>query len=325
MTPAQVPDYLGLKGDTSRQHPRCPGDRGEDRGEAAPGVRLARRRARGGRPRSRARSARTCATHAGEALREPRASRRSRATCRSTSTSTSVPFGRFRSRRGCRGLRRATVHLAPGARARARGLACAGVSVRAADRRGHVARAAGGARRDDAGRDRADAAVRADPTVSAATCAVSTGESALEAVAEWASADAGWLGVALDDGGRVALRRPTLTSRSPRTGLSPSCRPTRRSDRCGALLARGRDRRRRREGAPRRRCARPTESRRCDTSFDAVESERLFDCGLAAYLLESNRSSYDLPALYGGLPRARRLPHAPDEAPAAALQAQARG
>ena len=66
----------------------------------------------------------------------------------------------------------------------------------------------------------------------------------------------------------------------------------------------------------------PTESHGCDTSFDAAEPERLFDCAIAAYLLESNRSSYDLPGLsadYLTMP----LPHVPDEAPPAALQANA--
>ncbi|MHB9003705.1 MAG: DNA polymerase I [Coriobacteriia bacterium] len=35
----------------------------------------------------------------------------------------------------------------------------------------------------------------------------------------------------------------------------------------------------------------------CDSSFDAVDPARLFDCGIAAYLLESNRSSYAVAAL----------------------------
>lgn len=36
---------------------------------------------------------------------------------------------------------------------------------------------------------------------------------------------------------------------------------------------------------------------RCDTSFASAEPTRLFDCGIAAYLLESNRSSFDLASL----------------------------
>lgn len=41
----------------------------------------------------------------------------------------------------------------------------------------------------------------------------------------------------------------------------------------------------------------PRTDGRCDLSFDLADPMRLFDCGIAAYLLESNRSSYDLAAL----------------------------
>ena len=40
--PELVPDFIGLKGDTSRQHPRRPGDRRQDRRRAAAALRLAR-------------------------------------------------------------------------------------------------------------------------------------------------------------------------------------------------------------------------------------------------------------------------------------------
>ncbi len=71
-----------------------------------------------------------------------------------------------------------------------------------------------------------------------------------------------------------------------------------------------------------RRSARAPSRWGCDTSFDAAEPERLFDCGIAAYLLESNRSSYDLPGLSADYLR-MPLPHLADEAPDAALQANA--
>ena len=41
VTPEQVPDFIGLKGDTSRQHPGRPGDRRQDRRAADRAVRLA--------------------------------------------------------------------------------------------------------------------------------------------------------------------------------------------------------------------------------------------------------------------------------------------
>jgi DNA polymerase-1 len=53
--------------------------------------------------------------------------------------------------------------------------------------------------------------------------------------------------------------------------------------------------------------------------LDAVDMSRMFDCGLAAYILDSGRSSYDLETLYGDYLR-RRLPDAGDAAlPAARL------
>jgi len=60
----------------------------------------------------------------------------------------------------------------------------------------------------------------------------------------------------------------------------------------------------------------------CDESFDAADPGRLFDCALAAYLLESHRSSYDIAGLhadYLGQP----LPDATDAKPRAAVEAEA--
>jgi len=66
----------------------------------------------------------------------------------------------------------------------------------------------------------------------------------------------------------------------------------------------------------------PDEARPCDPAFGGVEATRLFDVGVAAYLLESNRSSYELSALhadYLGAP----LPEAGDDTPLAAVLAEA--
>ncbi len=63
VTPAQIPDYIGLKGDSSRQHPRRARHRREDGGAAAAAVRLHRRSCTRASTRSRARSgARCCAS-----------------------------------------------------------------------------------------------------------------------------------------------------------------------------------------------------------------------------------------------------------------------
>lgn len=64
------------------------------------------------------------------------------------------------------------------------------------------------------------------------------------------------------------------------------------------------------------------ESLPCTAAAFETDPARLFDTAVAAYLLESNRSAYDLPALaadYLGAP----LPHATDERPDVALLARA--
>ena len=66
----------------------------------------------------------------------------------------------------------------------------------------------------------------------------------------------------------------------------------------------------------------PDESRPCEQGFDVVAPERLFDVAVAAYLLESHRSSYAVGALhadYLGEP----LPVAADGVSSAAVVAQA--
>ncbi|PKQ10220.1 MAG: DNA polymerase I [Actinobacteria bacterium HGW-Actinobacteria-9] len=58
----------------------------------------------------------------------------------------------------------------------------------------------------------------------------------------------------------------------------------------------------------------------CDHSFDAVDLDRLFDCGIAAYLLESNRSSYAAAALSADY-LCEPLPEPSGDAGRAALEA----
>ncbi len=60
----------------------------------------------------------------------------------------------------------------------------------------------------------------------------------------------------------------------------------------------------------------------CARSLDAVDPARLFGCDVAAYLLESNRSSYELPRLVEEH-LGRRLPESADAAERAAMRAAA--
>jgi DNA polymerase-1 len=153
-----------------------------------------------------------------------------------------------------------------------------------------------------------------------APCTVVTGENAAEAVAEWASSDLGWLGVALVEGGEslfdthadLAVSTEGAVAVVPPDAAVVSLAGLLRE----ADIAAGDVKSLLEALCP------PRESEGCDISFDAAEPERLFDCAIAAYLLESNRSSYDLPGLSSDYLR-QPLSHLPDEAPAAALQANA--
>ena len=66
----------------------------------------------------------------------------------------------------------------------------------------------------------------------------------------------------------------------------------------------------------------PVSDGRCDISFDAADPARLFDCGLAAYLLESNRSSFEVGALSADY-LAEPLPAPDDTHVRAAIEARA--
>ncbi len=144
-----------------------------------------------------------------------------------------------------------------------------------------------------------------------------------EAVAEWIAAQgtAAWLGVALDDGTEeslFAVRRDLAVAAESETAViggedAESAWAALIGDArvaaadCKALMH---------ELCP------PVSVTRCDTSFDAVDVARLFDCGIAAYLLESHRSSYDagsLAADYLGIP----LSEPAEGVPAAAVAARA--
>ncbi|MBE0418015.1 MAG: DNA polymerase I, partial [Coriobacteriia bacterium] len=143
---------------------------------------------------------------------------------------------------------------------------------------------------------------------------------ALDRLSKWAGRDE-WLGVALDDGtaeSLFAVRRDLAISCGDEVAVvggedTPKAFATLLS---GARLAGGDVKILLHELCP------PVSDGRCDVSFDAAEPERLFDCGVAAYLLESNRSAYTLDALaadYLGAP----LPEPTEERGRAAVEAHA--
>ncbi len=122
---------------------------------------------------------------------------------------------------------------------------------------------------------------------------------------EWTgTAQRSWIGVALDDGTKESLF-------ATRRDLAVACEGDvvtvvgeETEEVFAALLGKGRVAAGDVKALLHELCQ-PVSDGRCDRSFDSVDPERLFDCALAAYLLESNRSSYDLASLaadYLGVP-----------------------
>ena len=149
-----------------------------------------------------------------------------------------------------------------------------------------------------------------------------TGPDALVRVREWVSAGDAWLGVAIDDSAGASLfgdHRDLAVARPEETALVD---PDATDAALSLLVAEGRLAAGDAKALLQEVCP-PDEARACDPAFEAVDPARLFDVAVAAYLLESNRSSYELGALhadYIGQP----LPEPADDAtPEAAVLAQA--
>ncbi len=170
----------------------------------------------------------------------------------------------------------------------------------------------------------ASAAAVASPTATTRECAAGvcvSGEDAVALVRSWLSASDGpWLGVALGapaatlfaDERDLAVAGPRETALVSGDAALRLLRELFASGRVAAgdvkaLLQ---------EICP------ADEAIPCEAAVLLVAPERLFDTGVAAYLLESNRSVYDVGALaadYLGAP----LPHATDEIPEVAVLARA--
>ncbi len=146
------------------------------------------------------------------------------------------------------------------------------------------------------------------------------GAAASERIAVWARADA-WLGVALDDGtaeSLFAVRRDLAVAHAGEVALVGGDGAAAAFD---ALLGEGRVAAADVKTLLRELCP-PVAAARCDTSFDAADPARLFDCAVAAYLLESNRSDYGVAPLaadYLGRPLAEPT----EERSRAAIEAHA--
>lgn len=156
---------------------------------------------------------------------------------------------------------------------------------------------------------------------------VKRGAEARALVREWLSeerrADVQWLGVAVDEGGSGAAlfgdARQLGVSREDATVLfeaDDADDVLRDTYEAGARIAAGDLKEVLAVLCP------PDETQPCLASIGDAEARNLFDLGVAAYLLESNRSSYDLAPLCADY-LGRTLPEPTDSAPRAALLAAA--
>jgi DNA polymerase-1 len=150
-----------------------------------------------------------------------------------------------------------------------------------------------------------ETAVAAEPTD--ASWRLVSGADALERVRAWAgTGSTGWVGVEFAEGAESLfdVRRDFAAAHAGEVAL---VEPDAAEDALAALLAGGRIASADAKTLLEALCPAGT-SGACDTSFDAVDPARVFDVAIAAYLLESARSSYALDGLaadYLGAPPAR--------------------
>jgi DNA polymerase-1 len=331
VTPAQVPDFLGLKGDTSDNIPGVPGV-GEktaakllqqygtlesviEHAEEIPGKLGENLRAHVGE----ALASRTVATIACDVPIELDVA--------------SVEFGGFDQHVVAKAFaelrfttlldRMLAVRGTAGGAAGGTAVPVSGATAGAAD----VGAAGVGAGAAGAGAGAAQVAPTGGGSIFAtAAFAVVNGEAASAAAGEWVAApDSRWLGVEVDDGAGDSLfgdAREVAVARCEDAGATVAIMTGDAGTEALSVLwvqgdiAAADTKALLQVGCP------PDEALSCDDAALAVSPDRLFDVGVAAYLLESNRSSYELGALsadYLGQP----LPE-PDEAQSrAAIRASA--
>lgn len=129
-----------------------------------------------------------------------------------------------------------------------------------------------------------------------ATVKLFTGATASERIKQWI-AEGAWLGIAFDDGTSESLfasHRYLAIAES--TGEAAVLEGDHAQDAFSAILGQGKVASGDVKGLLHEFC--PPAADRCrEPAFGDIEASRLFDCAVAAYLLESNRSSYDLRSL----------------------------
>jgi DNA polymerase-1 len=305
VTPAQVPDFLGLKGDTSDNIPGVPGV-----GEKTAAKLLQQY----GTLESVIEHAEEIPGKLGENLRAHVAEALASRTVATIACDVpidldlaSVEFGAFDPHEVASAL----------AELRFTSLLDRVLAVRrTAASAGEGARGAGTA--PPAGAE-APAGTSAAPEAQA----VVGGDAALALVRAWSAGAGGWLGVAIDDAAGDSLfgdERELAVARGadePVALVSGDAT----ADALALLWAGGQLAAADAKALLQEACP-PDEALTCDAAALAVPPERLFDVAVAAYLLESNRSSYELSALsadYLGAP----LPDASDELKASVIRASA--
>ena len=129
-----------------------------------------------------------------------------------------------------------------------------------------------------------------------ATVKLFTGATASERIKQWI-AEGAWLGIAFDDGTSESLfasHRYLAIAES--TGEAAVLEGDHAQDAFSAILGQGKVASGDVKGLLHEFC--PPAADRCrESAFGDIEPSRLFDCAVAVYLLESNRSSYDLRSL----------------------------
>jgi len=149
-----------------------------------------------------------------------------------------------------------------------------------------------------------------------------TGADAVERIHAWVDAGDAWLGVAIDDGAGASLfgdRRDLAVAHPEGTALVDV---ESADETLALLLSRGRVAAGDVKSLIQEVCP-ADESRPCAPVADEIDPARLFDVAVAAYLLESNRSSYELGALHADYLGAPLPAPVDDDTSSASILAQA--
>ena len=151
--------------------------------------------------------------------------------------------------------------------------------------------------------------------------ALITGAAAATRVRDWIAAGEDWLGVAIDDGAGASLfgdRRDLAVAKGAEVALVD---PAEADSVLAELLASGMLAAADAKWLMQQACP-PDEAKPCDPAADSIDPARILDVAVAAYLLESNRSSYELSALHADYLGAA-LSEADETTPLAAVLARA--